>query len=368
MAIVWPPEFSGACASVSYREQRFSVFTIILLGSLTAVFVAMRLPSQPCLVFQAIPAYPQFISVTMPSFTSKDIPDLKDQVIIVTGGNTGLGLETVKQLSSHNAMRIYLAARSKDKAEQAIRELRAANQKATDIVFLKLDLASLESVKDAASEFLSRETRLDILVNNAGIMMTAEGLTKEGYEIQFGTNVIGPALFTQLLLPVMRETAKTNPQTRMVMLSSAAHAMAPSDIYKFGEFKTKMSNRATTERYTISKLADLHYAKALAEREPHVKIVPVHPGMVATDLHHASEGLFLRPFLFTAAKLFATPVGKGALSQIWTAVSPDAKSGQYYGPVGKAECGSKASQNHELQEQLYTYVQSELSAFQSQHS
>lgn len=301
----------------------------------------------------------------MPSFTSKDIPNLKDQIIIVTGGNAGLGFETVKQLSSHNATRIYLAARSQEKAEQVIRELRAANHKATNIIFLKVDLASLESVKDAASDFLHRETRLDILVNNAGIMMTPEGLTKDGYEIQFGTNVIGPALITKLLLPIMRETAKINPQTRVVMLSSAAHVWAPSDIYKVSEFKTKMSNRATTEKYTTSKLADLHYAKALAEREPQVKIIPVHPGMVATNLHHASEGFFLRPFLFTAAKLFATPVEKGALSQIWAAVSPDAKSGQYYGPVGKAECGSKASQNHGLQEQLYAYVQSELVAFQS---
>lgn len=274
----------------------------------------------------------------------------------------------MKQLSSHNAARIYLAARSKEKAEQAIKELQAANQKATGIVILKLDLASLESVKEAASDSLQGETRLDILVNNAGIMMTAEGLTKDGYEIQFGTNVMGPALFTQLLLPVLRETTKVNPQTRMVMLSSAEHARAPGDIYKFGEFKTKMSDRHKAERYTISKLAYLHYAKALAEREPHVKIAPVHSGMVATDLHHASVGLFLRPFLFTAGKLFATPVEKGVLSQIWTAVSPDAKSGQYYGPVGKAECGSKASQNHDLQEQLYAYVQSELSAFESQHS
>lgn len=303
----------------------------------------------------------------MPSFSSENIPDLKDQVIIVTGGNAGLGFETVKQLSCHNAARIYLAARSQEKAEQATRELRAAKQKACDVVFLKLDLASLESVKDAAADFLQRETRLDILINNAGIMMTPEGLTQDGFEIQFGTNVVGPALFTSLLLPLMRETAKINPQTRVVMLSSGAHAMAPSNIYNMSEFRTTMSNRKTTQRYTMSKLADLHYAKALAEREPHVKIIPVHPGMVATNLHHASEGMFLRPFLF-AAILFATPVEKGALSQIWAAVSPDARSGQYYGPVGKAETGSKASQNHDLQEQLYEYVQGEIAAFESHHS
>lgn len=232
----------------------------------------------------------------MPSFSAQDFPDLKDQVIIVTGGNAGLGLETVKQLSSHNVARVYLAARSQEKAEQTIRELQAASQKATNVVFLKLDLASLESVKDAASNFLQRETRLDILINNAGIMMTPEGLTKDGYEIQFGTNVVGPALFTQLLLPVMRETAKSNPQTRVVMLSSAAHAMAPSDVYKVSEFKTTMPNRKTTERYTTSKLADIHYAKALAEREPHVKIVPVHPGMVPPTSTTPRRGFSSGPF------------------------------------------------------------------------
>ncbi|KAI8254379.1 hypothetical protein K4K53_009332 [Colletotrichum sp. SAR 10_77] len=190
-------------------------------------------------------------------------------------------------------------------------------------------------------------------------MMTAEGLTKDGYEIQFGTNVVGPALFTQLLLPTMRETSKLNRETRVVMLGSASHSMAPSDVYNFAEFRTTMPDRATTQRYTISKLADLHYAKALAEREQSVKIIPVHPGMVATNLHHASAGFFLRPFLY-AAIAFATPVEKGALSQIWAAVSPEAKSGQYYGPVGKAESGSKASQNRELQEALFGYIQTEL--------
>lgn len=328
----------------------------------------MRPLPQPDLIFHTLHLFPRSISTNMVSFSAQDIPELKDQVIIVTGGNAGLGLETVKQLKSHNAARIYLAARSQEKAELAIKELQTDVQKGSDIVFLKLDLASLESIRDAATELLRRETRLDILINNAGIMMTPEGLTKDGYEIQFGTNVVGPALLTQLLLPIMRETAKINPQTRVVMLSSAAHARAPSDIYKVSEFKTTMSSRGTTERYTISKLADLHYAKALAEREPHVKIVPVHPGMVATNLHHASEGLLLKPFLFTAIRLFATPVEKGALSQIWAAVSPDATSGQYYGPVGKVETGSKASQNHDLQEQLYAYIHDELSAFNLRHS
>lgn len=297
----------------------------------------------------------------MPPFSSQDIAeDLHDQVIIVTGGNTGLGYETIRQLSLHNPARIYLAARSKDKATEAIKRLQEASPEGADIQFLQLDLASFESVKAAAANFLGRETRLDILVNNAGIMMTPEGLTKEGYEIQFGTNVMGPALFTQLLMPVLRRTGKINPQTRMVLLSSAAHARAPTDVYKFDEVRSTSSHRHTTQRYTISKLADLHYAKALAEREREVKIIPVHPGMVATDLHHASTGIFLRPFLYTAGFLFASPVEKGALSQIFAAVSPDARSGQYYGPVGKAESGSKLAQDQELRESLFNWVQEQL--------
>lgn len=161
----------------------------------------------------------------MSTFRSQDIPDLQGQVIIVTGNNVGLGYETIRQLSEHNPARIYLAARSRDKAEQAIADLKQANSQFTNICFLQLDLASFASVKAAAAEFLSQESRLDTLVNNAGIMMTPEGLTNDGYEIQFGANALGPALFTQLLLPTMRRTAKeNNPQARMVMLSSAARA------------------------------------------------------------------------------------------------------------------------------------------------
>ncbi|KAI9037649.1 short chain dehydrogenase [Aspergillus affinis] len=298
----------------------------------------------------------------MPPFSSQDIPDLRDQVIIVTGGNVGLGYETIRQLSEHNPASIYLAARSQSKAEEAIAKLKEANQTFTNIRFLQLDLASFSSIKAAAADFLRQESRLDILINNAGIMMTPEDVTEDGYEIQFGTNLLGPALFTQLLLPTLRKTTKVNSQTRTVMLSSAAHARAPSDIYQCDELRTSVPGRHTTKRYTTSKLANLHYARALAARETEVKIIPVHPGMVATNLHLASTGTFLKPFLNAAICLAATSVEKGALSQNYAAVSPEAKHGQYYGPVGKAESGSKLSQNHELQEELFTWAQGELSA------
>jgi NAD(P)-dependent dehydrogenase (short-subunit alcohol dehydrogenase family) len=136
--------------------------------------------------------------------------------------------------------------------------------------------------------------------------------------------------------------------------------MAPNDIYKFDEFKTPMPGRHTTARYCISKIADIHYTSALAERYREVKFISVHPGMVATNLHHNSSGFFLKLFLNTAISAFATPVEKGALSQIWAAVSPDAKTGEFYSPVGLPGQGSKLSQDRTLREQLWQWIYEEL--------
>ncbi|CVL08613.1 uncharacterized protein FMAN_06912 [Fusarium mangiferae] len=177
-------------------------------------------------------------------------------------------------------------------------------------------------------------------------------------------NVLGPALFTQILLPVLRSTVKVNLQARAVILYLSAHSQALKNAYdNFDLFRTTISQWRTTARYTISKLADIHYAKALSERVPDLKIIPVHPGMVATNLHHESTGLFLKPFLNVAVTLFATPLEKGALSQIWASVSPDAKTGEYYGPVGKSESGSKLAQDHNLQEKVFRYIQAQLDGY-----
>ncbi|KAF4463882.1 short-chain dehydrogenase reductase [Fusarium albosuccineum] len=277
--------------------------------------------------------------MTGANFRSEDIPHLSGQVIIVTGGNAGLGLETIKQLSQHNPARIYLAARSQDKAEAAIRQIKEAHPNASPISFLQLDLASFASMRAAAETFTKASQKRAMRFN--------------------GTNVMGPALFSQLLLRILQNTAKINPQTRVVILASASEKMASGDAYQLEELKTTMPHRNTTARYTLSKLADIHYATAMAERHHDVKFLSVHPGMVATNLHHNSTGLFLRPFLYSAG-IFATPVEKGALSQIWAAVSPDAKAGEYYGPVGVAGKGSKATKNRELQEKIFKWIQDEL--------
>ena len=132
---------------------------------------------------------------------SSDISDLSGKVALVTGGNAGLGKETVLQLANHSPSQLYLAARTQSKAEAAIRDIKATVPNA-NITFLELDLASLKSVQRASETFLASSDRLDLLINNAGIMAQPEGLTTDGYELQFGTNHMGHALLTKRLLSI----------------------------------------------------------------------------------------------------------------------------------------------------------------------
>ncbi|KAG8697084.1 hypothetical protein FRC09_008084, partial [Ceratobasidium sp. 395] len=163
-----------------------------------------------------------------PRWSVDQIPDLTGQVIIVTGGNAGIGRETCKALLNKGA-KVYMAARSKSKADDAIEWLKAeTGGKALE--FLHLDLADLPSVRRAVEEFKQKEDKLDVLFNNGGLMTPPiEMKTTTDYDIQFATNVIGHYLFTTLLLPVLLHTAQTSPRghVRVVNTSSNMHRFAP---------------------------------------------------------------------------------------------------------------------------------------------
>ncbi|KAK1985665.1 short chain dehydrogenase [Colletotrichum cereale] len=294
-----------------------------------------------------------------------DIPDLAGKVVLVTGGNSGLGLETVRQIAKHNPAHIYLAARSKEKGEAAIETLKTENPDAAPISLLPLDLASFESVKAAAKQFAAASDRLDLLINNAGIMHTPEGLTEDGYEIQFGTNHMGHALLTQLLLPTLKRTAaaEKDADVRVVFLSSDAEGWAPKDTYRFDRFKTTMPETASRFRYGISKVANVHYAAALAERTSDVKVVSVHPGVVGTNLGEplmSSINVVFRTLLWVGVKILAVSAQKGALNQLWASFHPDVKTGAFYHPVGIPGKGTKLSQDREKREQLWKWTEDEL--------
>ncbi|KAK5051897.1 hypothetical protein LTR84_002700 [Exophiala bonariae] len=299
----------------------------------------------------------------------KHIPSLTGKVIVVTGGNSGCGKETVLQLAKHNPKRIYLAARSKAKYDDAMKAITAAVPNSSNFVtFLELDLASLESVKNASDIVLRECDRLDILVNNAGIMAVPHGLTKDGFEIQFGTNHMGHALLTRQLLPLLEKAAKEpSSDVRIINLSSIGHTMAPDQGIKFDEVKTSMTSQYPIRLYGSSKLANILYTRELAHRYPDILSVSVHPGRVETNLGssvHEQGGFLHRVSQVSDFLIKPHSVQAGALNQIWAATwkRSDIVNGAYYVPAGKENDGSKLSRDVKLREKLWAWTEEQLVA------
>ena len=272
---------------------------------------------------------------------STSIAPLASRVILVTGANAGIGLQSVLQLSHHDPARIYLACRSRAKYDAAVAEIFKSNAKAIDCVqFLELDLNSFDSIKTAAKQVLGENDRLDILINNAGIMGAPPGITSEGYEVHFGVNYLGHALLTNLLLPLLQRTAARADvvkwSIRVVNVTSmAALAMAPRSKDPSGidlSAATVKSNGNGTHSfylYGASKLANILFAKESARRweKSGVVSVSVHPGRVQTNL---LDGFFTKSkwsFWAMFQKTYDSVVGiidaeKGAWTQVWAATAP----------------------------------------------
>ncbi|KAI6708780.1 hypothetical protein PZA11_007759 [Diplocarpon coronariae] len=296
-----------------------------------------------------------------------DIPDLTGKIILVTGGNVGLGKQTILQLSAHHPARIYLAARSRSKATRAIQDIQALVP-AAPVTYIHCDLTSLSSVQTCAREFVAREGRLDLLFLNAGIMAAPAGTTEDGYEIQFGTNHVGHALLTKLLLPTLLATAREPAaEVRVVSLSSVGHLYAPWSGISFPELKTEMRGSTTWCRYGQSKLANILFASGLHERYAGkgITAVAVHPGVVDTELYRSafSGYLGLGRWLEWGKKFVYTGVQEGALNQLWAATG-EVRGGEYYTPVGVAGQGSRLSMDKDLADRLWEWTEKELSAYE----
>lgn len=253
-----------------------------------------------------------------------------------------------------------MGARTASKAEAAIADIKKEVPNA-NITFLELDLASLESVKKAANTFNASSNRLDVLMNNAGVMALPASITKDGYEIQFGTNHVGHALLTKLLMPTLQRTAADKGDVRIVNVSSAGHGLPPKGGLVLKEATTDMSSYSTWVRYGQSKLANVLFTRELARRYPTIKSTALHPGGIDTGLSlgfqksHPWLAFMLRPAL-----LFLKTPQEGALTQLFAATSPDVKSGQYYVPTAVENSGSKYSQDQKLAEELWEWTESEL--------
>ncbi len=287
-------------------------------------------------------------------WTAADVPDQSGRVAIVTGANSGLGYDTAAVLAGRGA-HVVLAVRNLDKGRQAVDRITAASPNAV-VAVQELDLSSLDSVRKAAEDLRGAHPRIDLLINNAGVMyVPSRQTTKDGFEMQFGTNHLGHFALTGLLLDHMTSVDGS----RVVTVSSVGHRIL-ARIHFDDPHLQRRYNRV--EAYGQSKLANLMFTYEL-QRRLTAKGVPTvalaaHPGLADTELMR-----YLPGFMPDAVwKFAAQPADKGALPTLRAATDPDARGGQYYGPDGIGEvkgnpkivASSAQSRNQDLQRRLWT--------------
>ncbi|MFP3322368.1 oxidoreductase [Planococcus sp. SIMBA_160] len=249
---------------------------------------------------------------------------------IITGANSGLGLETAKSFARLDA-RIILAVRNLDKGTAAKQEILDESFEAT-IDVMQLDLSDLESVRAFAEAFTSRFDSLDLLVNNAGVMTPPYAKTKDGFELQFGSNHLGHFALTGRLLPLLLQTENS----RVVTLSSLAHRN--SAIY-FDNLDGSKGYKAM-KFYGQSKLANLMFATELDERlKQHglaTQSMACHPGISSTNLFKVGGREMPRIFKGLMNR-YLQPATMGALPTVYAATASSLTGGEYVGPDGKGQ-------------------------------
>ena len=265
-------------------------------------------------------------------WTPNDIPDLTGRTAIVTGGNGGLGLETVKQLADHGA-HVVMAARNQDKARTALMDLDASMPGAS-VELRELDLASLASVRTFAASVLDDVEAVDILVNNAGLMATPEGRTEDGFETQFGVNHLGHYELTARLLPALMRSAGARVVTVTSFARLSASDLDPDDINLEGGYDPWAA-------YGRSKRANFHFAIGLQDRfdaaGASASSIAAHPGLSHTDLQartvRMGDGISMAGFWHAAAKVADMDPANGARPQLRAATDPAARGGTLFGPL-----------------------------------
>jgi NAD(P)-dependent dehydrogenase (short-subunit alcohol dehydrogenase family) len=297
-----------------------------------------------------------------PKWTADQVPSLEGMVFIVTGGNSGIGLETIKVLVSRGA-KVYMASRSEEKAHQAISEVEKETGKKP--VFLKLDLADLDSVKAAAEDFISKETRLDVLYNSGGVMIPPmTELTKQGYDLQFGTNVLGHFYLTKLLLPTLISTANLTPDgsARVITISSGAHHLHGVDYntLKDGDARSKAGTQAL---YAQSKYGDVVFARELARRYGDKKIVSIslNPGNINTNLQRNISSFQKR---FIGFMMY--PVAPyGIATSLWAGTAPETAefNGKFLIPWARLGTPRKDTQDPKIGKELWDWLEEQVSDF-----
>ena len=273
----------------------------------------------------------------MPGWTASDIPDQSGRTVLVTGGNSGLGYQTVLQLARKGA-HVLLAARDRTRGQAALDQL-TAEAPGSHIELGELDLADLTSVERFSTELLARGQDLDVLVNNAGVMaIPHRETTAQGFERQFGTNHLGHFALTGRLLPALVK----RPGSRVVTLSSNQHKRAKA--INFDDLQAE-HNYQPWGAYAQSKLANAMFVLELDRRLRAAGLDVIsagaHPGFTHTNLQisgprSGGTSLVARGMGF-ATRLLAQPVSDGVLPQLYAATAEGVHGGDYFGPDGPAE-------------------------------
>lgn len=231
------------------------------------------------------------------------------------------------------------------------------------ITLLDLDLGSISSVRRCAEEFLALEDSLDVLLLNAGIAFNDPGMTEDGFELQFGTNHVGHALLTQLLMPALLTAAeRPNSDVRIVVVASEAHSFAPIGGLVLDKCRTEMAWYGGWQRYGQSKLANILFAQELARRCPRLTVVSLHPGGVRTPVIRTikREHPWVWAVFGPLVDMTFVSVEEGAKNQIWACVGEGVVSGQYYNPVGRATRLTRFAGCDKLARQLWLWTEDEL--------
>ncbi len=285
-----------------------------------------------------------------------DVPDQSGRVAVVTGSNTGIGYHTAEVLAYRGA-HVVLAVRNLEKGNAALSRIIAASPRA-DVTLQALDLSSLDSVRAAADALRTAYPRIDLLINNAGVMWTPKQVTKDGFEMQFGTNHLGHFALTGLILDHLLPAR----DSRVVTVSSLGHRLRASIHFDDLQWERRYDRVAA---YGQSKLANLLFTYELQRRlaaGPDAKTIAVaaHPGGSNTELTRNLPAIF-RPAAAVLGPVVFQGAAMGALPTLRAATDPTVQGGQYYGPDGfleqrghpKVVESSAQSHDEELQRRLW---------------
>jgi len=270
--------------------------------------------------------------------------DLAGRTYVITGGNSGIGKITARELARRGA-HVILACRSEDKTRPVIDELVRETGNA-NIEYIHLDLADLASVRRCAEQLLARDMPIHGLINNAGLA-GSRGTTKDGFELTFGTNHLGHYLLTRLLL----ERIKQSGPARIVNVASASHYQARG--IDWAALRSSTKSVTGLREYAVSKLANVLFTKELTHQleGTNVTTYALHPGVVATDVWRRVPG----PMRWLMKRFMVTPE-QGAQTSLRCATAPELanETGLYYDKDGSERRPSKLARDEALARELWT--------------